>query len=519
MNALAVNRHKLMERYAQYRQKKHITLIFFAVNSLVIFAVFYGLLTNSHAELSLAIFVVVLFFICSLPLLFISSFRGPGIIITVFFAFYFATFGLRDIYVLLYAVEVGQYSRDLFFTRGEWLIIITIISYSVGYCIALAMTPRKVGRVIDRDWSGSFTLMLGVVFWVVGTLINIYIQFWLADHFVSSSTQTLSASFLANFGGIMSLMRNLQPLGTLFFIYFFLVKRSRLALMLLVITAGFDFFHGFVADTKEVALRTPLLFIMSLLIIRQKIPIAWLVIALLVFSSTFSLFEAYRGSLHSRNESRIDSISNFGDRISKVFVQSSGNRFARGFEYLTSRVTLKQNIELLANGMGKTVPFLNGETIYPLLYAFIPRAFAPDKPDASATGRIFNHKFHISESRATYISISNNGDLYWNFGWTGLIIGMILVGFIMCLVASICRLDYHPNLPKFLILLLTIYLLVLRFETGLAEAYTYWIRTLVLLLIIHALMPKERKFNLTKVQPRHMRNGLGNDNVQENDSV
>jgi hypothetical protein len=41
--------------------------------------------------------------------------------------------------------------------------------------------------------------------------------------------------------------------------------------------------------------------------------------------------------------------------------------------------------------------------------------------------------------------------------------------------------------------MMTVYLVCLRFEDGVAIQFTYWLRAVLLLLIIHALMPKQRQ--------------------------
>jgi len=47
-------------------------------------------------------------------------------------------------------------------------------------------------------------------------------------------------------------------------------------------------------------------------------------------------------------------------------------RFTEGLEYFSSRITLKQNVELLISRIGKDKEYKGGYTLKPLLYAFIP---------------------------------------------------------------------------------------------------------------------------------------------------
>ena len=149
------------------------------------------------------------------------------------------------------------------------------------------------------------------------------------------------------------------------------------------------------------------------------------------------------------------------------------------------------------------IPFQDGATLTPLLYIFIPRLVAPDKPD-NVTGLLFNHTFSISTAN-TFIAVTNLGDLYWNFGWTGIVVGMTIIGAFLAWAATKFRLDRNPTLPKFLFLLITAFFLVLEFEGGIALIYTMWARVAVLFLLIHAAVPKMRN------RARKRQGGYGDD--------
>ena len=126
-----------------------------------------------------------------------------------------------------------------------------------------------------------------------------------------------------------------------------------------------------------------------------------------------------------------------------------------------------------------------------LWYVFLPRYFAPDKPDEN-TGRLFNHAFAISESPYTFISTGANGELYWSYGWSGLVLGMTAIGLLLGATGVATDLDVRTNLPRFLVLVVTAYLLCVRFEVNLSLEYTYWLRTVAMLAVIHLFMPKAR---------------------------
>jgi hypothetical protein len=67
-----------------------------------------------------------------------------------------------------------------------------------------------------------------------------------------------------------------------------------------------------------------------------------------------------------------------------------------------------------------------------LAYAFIPRAFWPGKPVVNR-GAWFTTYLRLSESEEEAVSSTGMfpaGELYWNFGLVGVVVGMLLLGFL-----------------------------------------------------------------------------------------
>jgi hypothetical protein len=99
----------------------------------------------------------------------------------------------------------------------------------------------------------------------------------------------------------------------------------------------------------------------------------------------------------------------------------------------TRRLALINSIAVVVRDVGRWVPYAKGETIFlPTFTYFIPRVIWKDKPVASE-GRDFGRIFRITNfwSRETYIGATVPGELYWNFGLPGIIVGMTLLGLAM----------------------------------------------------------------------------------------
>lgn len=108
--------------------------------------------------------------------------------------------------------------------------------------------------------------------------------------------------------------------------------------------------------------------------------------------------------------------------------------------------TRSATMDLFADVVRQTpasVPFWGGETYLSLIGAFVPRIFWPNKP-LKRLGQDFGHRYGYlhSNDRSTSINLPFVVEFYANFGGTGVIIGMFIVGGIL---AALGRLVNHPG--------------------------------------------------------------------------
>jgi hypothetical protein len=96
-----------------------------------------------------------------------------------------------------------------------------------------------------------------------------------------------------------------------------------------------------------------------------------------------------------------------------------------------------------------------------------------------------NTEFHVTGERVTYISPSFLGEMYWNFGWAGGILGMLALGLLMGWINSLCDLSAASSVTRVLILGITILQLGVRFEASIATEYAVWLRSVLGILLMH----------------------------------
>jgi hypothetical protein len=130
--------------------------------------------------------------------------------------------------------------------------------------------------------------------------------------------------------------------------------------------------------------------------------------------------------------------------------------------------------------------------LIPLLTIFIPRLIWPNKPDVQ-TGLLVDKEFHVTGLGAVYISPSHLGELYWNFGWSGALAGMLFLGLLLGWINRRCEMSERQSVTRLLILAITVFQTSVRFEGSIAGEYSVWIRSVIGILIMHALFARRAR--------------------------
>jgi hypothetical protein len=279
----------------------------------------------------------------------------------------------------------------------------------------------------------------------------------------------------------------IEPLGLTLFAYQFVLSRSRPVLIVLLAAIAAEFVLGFFGDSKELALRGALIVIMAKYLMDGSAPKKWLITTALGVVITFGVFQAYRLEvLQLRGQTRSAAAEDIKDNLSTALNSNVLSRglLKSGLNGFVARTSLKPTMETITNRVGKDVDYQYGYTLGLLFNGLIPRIIWPDKPDSSV-GQLFNRQFGISADPDTYISATHLGELYWNFGWPGIIVGMFAIGLLLGTVGARFALSGAKSVTNLLVLITTIYLVCLRFEGGIALQYTLWIRSLGMVFILH----------------------------------
>jgi hypothetical protein len=428
--------------------------------------------------------------LCSSPLLWLDRLNGRYLLLASFTPLYFLLFGMLELVQLLTGNAADGDREGVGLSVTEWGLLLGLVCFLAGYLAAARGRSAAAGRL--GDWPQLSVLIVGLALWLSGTAALIYYQVFLApDKTAASAGHGLAVmgptlTFFVMLGNLVG------HLGLLILAYGYARYGTPSWLLVAVLMLAAQFVTAFLTNIRGEAVTPFALLVISLMLIRNKLPATWLAVAIVSVGLMVPILGAYRAAVTGGGISRKEALDNI-EKVIKL-VEAYQERTAgtgRGPQTLFHRAYLKGNVELIITRTGVDVPFQSGGTLLPIPLAFIPRLLYPDKPDIPV-GLLFNHQFFPRDpvSEDTYISPSGIGELYWNFGWPGLVIGMSLMGALMGYVGRKCDLSEEVSVTRILVQLATVQCLCVGFEGAMSVSYILWLRSIGVIGLMQLLLAR-----------------------------
>jgi hypothetical protein len=439
-------------------------------------------------------YVALLFAVCTSPLPFVDRPNGAFAMLAVAMGVYYAEFALLDVVNMVSAApRVGAVDDAI--TAAEWILILGATVKVLGFHAAVRLRGAAGSRAPDGDWPRQLLVVIGLALWVAGSAATLLQALVL---FADNSNAAVAAGFsrLGNWGASAQILvaNYAGPLGIVILAYWWSVwgRRGGTVLMLFIIFA--QFVVGWIVDTKEVAVGAPVIILLTRFVVHGKVPVRWLVLSLLGIILVFPVLTAKRiitfEGLHlTRAEALPRTWEIFTRAVEERSVARTGVKYEQTAQTALERSTFKGSMELFVAHVGKDHPYRMGETMEQLLYVFAPRVIWSDKPGGNSA-QLFNLEFHLSEDPDTHISPSHIGELYWNFGLPGVVVGMALFGALLGFVVTSFDQQAGASLTRTLVIIVTLYNVVLRDGGQIELEYVVWVRTLLLIGILHLLISR-----------------------------
>jgi hypothetical protein len=458
------------------------------------------------------IYLSLLFALCSSFVIDIDRLNGRHALLALYLLVYFVSYGALDV-ARLFSEEAAPLAQSdgALVSKTEAVILVGGFALAAGYRLMLYIANTDRTRRVPRDWSVRSILIAGPVLWGIGT----YATYDWYVHIVTDTTNEAVRRGLASVGTLTAsayiLMQMLQPIGILLLAYAWRAFAPRSLLPVIVGMVILQVLLGFVIDIKGTAMIGGILVIITCVLVDGRLPKSWLVAFVMFVVLVFPIFQAYRVAIHGdRGLSRTAVLANFGTVLELTLAQSdkvnTGSHRAQTF---LERSTVKGSTQVIVEKTGVEADFQRGNTLTPILAAFIPRILWTDKPDIP-TGQIMNKVFHVAEGDDVYISPSHLGELYWNFGWFGVVIGMALIGAIIGWVGACFNLAEYRTVTRILVTVVTIKQMIVGIEGVIAAQYVVWLRSLAGIGILHLIFARVPAVSLLFRRPQTPAPAAGN---------
>jgi len=436
-------------------------------------------------------YLISLFALCSSSVIDLDGLNGRYSLLGMFFLNYFLMFGISD-FVAMAQGAVDEPSTSML-SPTEAVILVGGLLILCSYRLAVRASPKSSGQTFIKEWPLGVIVPLGFVLWGVG----MYAFYDWYVHIITDATNEATRKGLQSVSTYAAtayiLAQMVQPLGILLIAYAWRSYGVKLLSVPLLIMVVLQVLLGFVIDIKGFAMLGGVLVLVTIILIEGRVPIRWIAVAVAYVILIFPLFQTFRAEIRgTRGIARTTVIENFGKVLSLVISAedkvTTGQHRAQTF---LERSSLLASVQTIVEQTGNGVAYQEGHTLSPILATFIPRIVWSDKQEVP-TGQLVNKEFHISDSEDIFISPSHLGELYWNFGWPGVFIGMSLIGGMLGLVGARCNLADAKTVTRLMITVVTIKQIIVSFEGAVAPSYVVYFRSLAGIWLLHLLFARFR---------------------------
>ncbi|MEP7244946.1 MAG: hypothetical protein ABI885_14875 [Gammaproteobacteria bacterium] len=491
--------------------KRYRAIAYLLLNVVLLLAVVLSAVAQ-NAPPGLTLYVCGLLVLCTAPIVFLDSINGRYALLAIFMGLYFLFFGMVDLLSLWFSDGFPAGQPGSMSAAEEGILLGAALALG-GYLLGAKLggdAPRTGTTDITTDWPRTTILMVGLALWICGTAAVIYFQVFAAPDKTNLSVKHGLESMGPLLTFVVMLGSLLQPLGLLILAYGYAKSRTFFWQALIVAIVLAQVVVGFITDIKAIAFLGGLLVIITKTLLDNRLPRVWLASGVIFLVIAFPIFQAYRHEVAGeRGLNRTQALQNL-TKVFKIAVQSrdkvtNGHQSERAQTFF-ERLSGKQNVAMIFEHVGVDTPLLGGNTLVAIPLAFVPRLILPDKPDVPV-GQLYNKVFLKGDSDVS-ISVSHVGELYWNFGWGGVLVGLPLTGLLLGFIGSRCDLSRSSSVTRLLVLVATAQCLCMGFGGSIAMSYVIWLRSLGAIGILHLLLARRSGPQQPRARSEHRDTGM-----------
>ena len=299
-----------------------------------------------------------------------------------------------------------------------------VIAATVGYASLLAGNLLPVGAAIarnvpqmKREWSFETCMFIALTIIPIGWAVRLLNEFGFIPERAGS--------------GVLGAIWAFTEFGIALLLLCYQRYKSRAALMLMGVLLVPTMIVGFAGGTKSAVLRPLVMIAIVHIVATRRLRVWWIVGFVALMSVFYPISEVFRGYAWTRGLTAVDILADPARTLrvlSDVGSSStSTDHMVVGLQQTSNRLNGLGILSVIMRDAGTRVPYQWGWSISYIPMSFVPRIVWPGKPKFM-TGQWVTDNFgggpHVSSSTgATWI-----GELYYNFSWPGIVIGMMILG-------------------------------------------------------------------------------------------
>jgi oligosaccharide repeat unit polymerase len=234
-------------------------------------------------------------------------------------------------------------------------------------------------------------------------------------------TATIGKIDIPTYLGIIQKLAFLLPISIIFAFSIYLKSKKKIYSFYIILMVLIYLIIFFIKGWRGFLLNSVWIFILPYHYLYKrlnitKLSIVLFILLLITLVVLIPLFSNYRVQLMKSNYSIFDALKNSFEEYYTDFNSSIKFIFNRMIGLDSFMLIIEKNERL------------NGSTLYYSVIGLIPRFIWKNKPNLDVGRKTAVDIYNIPSDIQTSTSVMNIGDLFWNFGILGTLIGMAILG-------------------------------------------------------------------------------------------
>jgi hypothetical protein len=233
------------------------------------------------------------------------------------------------------------------------------------------------------------------------------------------------------------------------------------------------------------------MFALAYIVYERRIRLSWVAAGFAFLIILYPVSEFYRtviqtdnlrgiGSFVANPDRALRALSSFGENV------DLGTYISAGLEATGKRLDALGVLTVIVRDTPDVVPYQNGWTIGYIALSFVPRIFWPDKP-GTTIGEWVSQTYGSAYDLYTDVGATWMGELYFNWGYIGVAVGMFVIGF-LCRMLQERLFIWNASIPAMLGAVVVVYQVTNSVQSSLIGPVNGTILNLVPILIAHFLV-------------------------------